>query len=233
MQRPLYRVVIDTIVERIASGELPPGAMLPSESQLGADLGVSQGTARKALMELESRRVLRRVQGRGTFVAVQTPENSLFHFFRLRRPDGTQIRPELSAETVRRRLATAAEAAILHDGPGEVVEIDRVRSHEGQPVVREISVVPGALFPGLPERAPLPNTLYVMFQQAYRCIIVRAEEQIHARPADAHSADLLGVATGTPLLEVERHAIDVLDRTVEIRRSSYLTDPLIYAITLQ
>ena len=76
MAPPLYQVVIDTIVERIASGVLQSGALLPSETQLGAELGVSQGTARKALMELESRGLVQRAQGRGTFVTVRTPETS-------------------------------------------------------------------------------------------------------------------------------------------------------------
>ena len=59
MAPPLYQVVIDTIIERIASGSLASGAMLPSETQLGAELGVSQGTARKALIELEARGLVR------------------------------------------------------------------------------------------------------------------------------------------------------------------------------
>lgn len=45
MELPLYQTVIDTIVTRIASGELLPGGMLPSETQLAAETGVSQGTA--------------------------------------------------------------------------------------------------------------------------------------------------------------------------------------------
>ncbi|WP_231098362.1 GntR family transcriptional regulator [Rhodovulum sulfidophilum] len=64
MATPLYQTVIDTIVARIASGELPSGALLPSETQLGAELGVSQGTARKALSELEKRGLVQRAQPR-------------------------------------------------------------------------------------------------------------------------------------------------------------------------
>ena len=117
MAPPLYQVVMNTIVDRIASGSLPSGAMLPSETQLGAELGVSQGTARKALMELEARGLVQRVQGRGTFVTVRTPETSLFNFFRLRNPDGTLESPRLEWETVRRRAATPEERAELFGRP--------------------------------------------------------------------------------------------------------------------
>ncbi len=233
MDRPLYRVVIDTIVERIASGELPPGAMLPSESQLGAELGVSQGTARKALIELEQRGLVQRAQGRGTFVTVQTPESALFNFFRLRGEDGSQQAPVLESQEIRRRKSTGEERKLLFGAPAEVFEITRLRSLSGNDKVFEVSVVPTGLFPGLADRAPLPNTLYVFYQQAYSCIIVRAEEKLRAGPADATVARQLDVAEGTPVLSVDRLAIDVLDRPVERRISHALTQSHAYTVSLR
>ena len=233
MSEPLYKVVISTVIDRIATGVWPPGAMLPSETQLGAELGVSQGTARKALMALEAQGLVQRSQGRGTFVTVRTPESALFHFFRLRRSDGSQTRPELVREKVERRRARKAEREVLHGHPASVFEIERIRSLEGRPSAFELSVVPVDLFPGLDSHAPLPNTLYVHYQQAYRCIIARAEEALRAVAADRAAAEALGVAPGTPLLSVDRRSIDVQNRVVEWRRSSCLTDEMAYHISLQ
>lgn len=232
MTQPLYKVVIDTIVGRIASGALPPGAMLPSETQLGAELGVSQGTARKALSELEARGLVQRAQGRGTFVTVRTPESSLFNFFRLRNADGSQTIPELVSERVVRRAATEDETADLHGRPRDVVEIERVRSLNGVPLVHEVSVVPLPLFAGIADRAPLPNTLYVFYQQAYSCIIVRAEEQLRAIAAPAAAAAALGLRPESPVLSVDRIAIDVLDRAVERRASICATHGYGYFVSL-
>ena len=232
MAPPLYQVVMNTIVDRIASGSLPSGAMLPSETQLGAELGVSQGTARKALMELEARGLVQRVQGRGTFVTVRTPETSLFNFFRLRNPDGTLESPRLEWETVRRRAATPEERAELFWRPESVIEIERVRSLAQRPVTHEVSVVSAALFPGLADRVPLPNTLYVFYQQAYSVIIVRADERLSAHAVSEASAKALGVPAGTPVLEVRRRAIDVLDRVVELRGSQSLTDQHDYFVSV-
>ncbi|MBK0327848.1 GntR family transcriptional regulator [Rhodobacteraceae bacterium F11138] len=232
MATPLYRTVIDTIVERIASGELPSGTMLPSETQLGAELGVSQGTARKALMELEQSGLVQRAQGRGTFVTVRTPETSLFNFFRLRHPDGTLEGPQLDRETVTRRSATDTERADLHGSPEDVIEIERVRSIGGQPVTHEMSVIPAAMFPGIAERQPLPNTLYVFYQQAYSVIIVRADERLGAIGAPEASAKALGLDAGTPVMDVRRRAVDVLERVVELRRSINRTDALDYFVSL-
>ena len=233
LDRPLYQIVIDTIIERIASGALPPGAMLPSEPQLGAELGVSQGTARKALIELEQRGLVQRAQGRGTFVTVRTPENSLFNFFRLRHLDGSQSAPALQAQDIRRRPATAEERGILFGAPEEVFEITRLRGLSGDDKVFEVSVVPAPLFPGLADRAPLPNTLYVFYQQAYSCIIVRAEEKLRAEGATAEIASKLGVPAGAAVLSVDRQAIDALDRVVERRVSHALTGNHAYTVSLK
>lgn len=230
---PLYRVVIDTIVARIASGELPPGAMLPSEQQLGTELGVSQGTARKALIDLEARGLVQRAQGRGTFVTIQTPDRALFNFFRLRGADGARPAPVLEHQEIAARAATRAETRVLHDGPRRVFEIARVRSLPGEDRVFEVATVPQALFPGLMDRAPLPNTLYVFYQQAYSCIVVRADERLSTRPAKAQTAERLGVAPGTPLLRVERVAYDALDRAVERRVSDIYATAHSYDVTLK
>ena len=218
---PLYQVVIDTIVARIASGALPPGAMLPSEVQLGTELGVSQGTARKALMDLEARGLVQRAQGRGTFVTIQTPDRALFNFFRLRGPDGARPAPVLERQEMVARKSKAEERALLHGAPEKVFEIARVRSLPKDDRVCESSVVPQTLFPGLMDRAPLPNTLYVFYQQAYSCIVVRADERLNPCVADAEMAAQLGVAEGAAILKVERLAYDALDRAVE-RRVSFI-----------
>lgn len=233
MSSPLYQVVIDTVVDRIASGAWPPGAMLPSETQLGAELGVSQGTARKALIALEARGLVQRSQGRGTFVTRRTPESSLFQFFRLRRPDGSQARPELLREEVRRRRSRREERERLHGAPASVFEVERVRALDGRASLFERSIVPAELFPGLDGQAPLPNPLYVHYQHSYGIIIVRADESLRAAAADAGAAAALGVAPGTPLLGVDRLSIDVGGRTVEWRRSVCLTGDMTYQISLR
>ena len=42
--RPLYRQVKDEFVKRMVDGLWPAGLLLPSEGQLAAEIGVSQGT---------------------------------------------------------------------------------------------------------------------------------------------------------------------------------------------
>jgi GntR family transcriptional regulator, transcriptional repressor for pyruvate dehydrogenase complex len=60
--------VIDILFGRIESEEYAIDARLPSERTLAAELGVARNTVREALDVLESRRVIRRRAGSGSFV---------------------------------------------------------------------------------------------------------------------------------------------------------------------
>lgn len=231
-QPKLYQTVFDAIIKRIVSGDYGPGSMLPSEFDLAADLGVSQGTARKALIELERKGVVERRQGKGSFVTQRTPESSLFHFFRLRDSSGQQVVPELLAETVRRRKAAAAEQRQLFGNPAQVFEIERTRGWRGKPLCHEVSVVPVDLFPGLADRAPLPNTLYVLFQQAYACAVIAAEDDLKAGLLGDKLAEIFKQPAVTPVLVARRRSFDLLDRVVELRDSIYLTSEVSYAVRM-
>jgi GntR family transcriptional repressor for pyruvate dehydrogenase complex len=57
----------------IQSGELPPGARLPPEHQLAAQIGLSRSGVREAVKVLESARVLDVRRGDGTYVTSLAP----------------------------------------------------------------------------------------------------------------------------------------------------------------
>ena len=65
---PLYAAVRDAVLAAIEDGTLGPGGRIPSTADLARRLDVSLVTAHRALGELVSAGVLRRAQGRGTFV---------------------------------------------------------------------------------------------------------------------------------------------------------------------
>ncbi len=68
------RVVMGTLFARIQSGEYPTNSRLPSERALAAELGVSRNTVREALDVLETRKMIRRRQGSGSFVIYQSEQ---------------------------------------------------------------------------------------------------------------------------------------------------------------
>ena len=64
---------ITKIRSMIQSGELPPGARLPPEPQLAAQMGLSRSGVREAVKVLESARVLDVRRGDGTYVTSLAP----------------------------------------------------------------------------------------------------------------------------------------------------------------
>lgn len=61
--------IAEDIASRIATGEYPPGHMLPSYAQLADLYSVSVSTAARAMRDLRVRRLVVGSRGRGTYVA--------------------------------------------------------------------------------------------------------------------------------------------------------------------
>src|SRR5690606_3412123 len=91
---PLDVKVKQLILDRMISCEWSAGTLLPSEQQLGAEIGVSQGTVRKALDALAAERLVVRRQGRGTFVSRHDQSRTMFQFFKLVNRDGKKLFPD-------------------------------------------------------------------------------------------------------------------------------------------
>ncbi|HEY3425473.1 MAG TPA: winged helix-turn-helix domain-containing protein, partial [Negativicutes bacterium] len=65
---PIYLQVKSYIMDKIKAGEYQPGAKIPTERELSAELGISRNTVSAAYKELLLEGVLEACQGRGTFV---------------------------------------------------------------------------------------------------------------------------------------------------------------------
>ena len=68
-EKPRYQQLKDRIIARISRGDLKPGDRVPSENELVDSSNVSRMTANRALRELTDEGYVRRIAGRGSFVA--------------------------------------------------------------------------------------------------------------------------------------------------------------------
>jgi GntR family transcriptional regulator len=225
--RPLYRQVQEVLVRRIAEGVWQAGQVLPSELEIAADLGVSQGTVRKALDEMTAENLVVRRQGRGTFVAKHDDARILFQFFKLVPDSGERSFPDSRVLEVNKHLDASAAGMLGLKPRDSVLRIDRVRLIRNEACVMEQIHLPAALFPGL-ERRDLPNNLYELYALEFGITVGRASEKLKAVAAAEREASILGVASGTPLLRIDRLAYDLDGRRLEWRVSLCLTETIHY-----
>lgn len=139
MTTTLAQRVVTGLKGKILAGELPPGAKLPSESELIAEYGVSRTVVREAVARLRAEGLVETFRGRGSFV-LAVPEPSAFSLessairshhdvmamidFRL------GVESEAAALAAARHDVTAANAvtaaldAFVAAGPETLVEAD-------------------------------------------------------------------------------------------------------------
>jgi GntR family transcriptional regulator len=224
---PLYQQIKGLITQSLQSGEWKPGELIPSEVELAQRFKVSQGTVRKAIDELAAENLVVRRQGKGTFVATHHEARAQFRFLRLVPDAGGARSAENRILEVRRQRAPAEIAKLLDIKSGDsAIFIRRVQSFEGVPTIVEEIWLPGVIFRGLTvERlVEYKGPMYGLFETEFGTRMIRAAEKIRAVSADADTAHLLGIASGTPLLSVERVSCTYGDKPVEVRRGLYLTD---------
>jgi DNA-binding FadR family transcriptional regulator len=73
-RRKLYHEVLDRLMERIRSGEIPPGGHLPSERELMEQYGVGRPAVREALQAMERSGIVEIAHGERARVVVPTAE---------------------------------------------------------------------------------------------------------------------------------------------------------------
>lgn len=230
---PLYLQVRQKMLDKIIAGTWPPGTALPSEQQLALQMGVSQGTLRKALDALAADRVIVRHQGRGTFVAEHDQRRTLFQFFKIASDEDGRLSPETLFCQVVERNGSAEERAKLAISGRKVWHIHRHRALKGRVVLVEDIVVDHARFPLLDTKVPLPNNIYELYERQFGVTVAKAGERLKAVSANDRQAALLGCEEGSPLLLIERTA-QALDGTpIEFRLTRCLTEGFHYSSDLK
>jgi GntR family transcriptional regulator len=138
--RPAYQQIADALREQMRDGTYPPGAKLPSESELRERWGVASKTVRAALDQLRAEGLVMGRQGVGSFVREQpVPRRlstdiatSLGWYHTLARQG---LRPA-GRTVVTKAPSSALAAEWLGIDPGTVVTVrERVLGTEGQPPV--------------------------------------------------------------------------------------------------
>ncbi len=131
---PKYRQLLQILRNGILQGEWQPGSQLPTEEALSESFGLSRGTVRKAMAQLEAERLIRIEQGVGTFVR-SAPANAIpFHFDDRRQwLEGTGQKVTYEVLTNQVVPATMDVAERLSLSPASpVIQIERLELLDGE-----------------------------------------------------------------------------------------------------
>ena len=211
------------ILERRCVEELKPGDTLPGERALEEEFGVSRITVRRAIGDLVNDGVLRRVRGKGTFVAPaalvgRTYVTSLSDQMRLQDVKATSTiltsAIEVAPPDIGRFFDTDPNTAHVH--------LRRLRLGDGEPYAVDDAWYNAELVPDLLDH-DLTQSVYSVLESTYNLDITDAEQSVTARNADPSQATLLDVAPTTALLHVIRQARSG-QLSVEYCASIYRTD---------
>jgi GntR family transcriptional regulator len=207
---PLWHQTELALRALIADGTWTDGVQLPNEAKLGEMLGVSRITMRHALRNLEEWGLLRREQGRGTFVrsstviaGVRGPTSFTQEMADRGLTVGSRVL-ELRAMPADNEIASALE---IREGT-RVCKIRRLRSGGSHPIGIQTAYLPAKLVPGLVDMGEPLLSLYVTLRDRFGLTAQSALEVYRVGAVSAEDAELLEVAAGSPAFIVQRITSD-------------------------
>ncbi|MFI6094039.1 GntR family transcriptional regulator [Lentzea sp. NPDC051213] len=218
------------ILRRLAEQDLVPGSPIPSERDLAERYGVSRITVRAAVGQLVAEGLLTRAKGRGTFTARRRVEAQLYLESFTANMHGRGLTPSTQVISCAEAVPGPAASTALGLEPNEYAyHLVRLRMADGAPLAVEKGWYSPHVLPGL-DRHDLTCSLYELVATRYGVQLDHARQTVWAETADAHSAGLLGVRKGSPLL-VFRRVASAQGRPCEDVTSWYRGD--LYQVTMQ
>lgn len=203
MRTVRYHEIAEAIRERVHSGEFQAGTLLPSESELSSEYGVSRVTVRRALEVLREEGLLDARQGFGWFVATDPVRQRVG---RLRTIEAQMAESGLqpTRHVLEFGFVSGKSAVTEVLGSGQHLRVRRLNLADGEPFAVVTVWCAARLAHNLSradvERAPFYELLQTPFGGA--------TQTIGAAAASADDAAVLKVPVGSPVLRCERTTRD-------------------------
>ncbi|WP_298912156.1 GntR family transcriptional regulator [uncultured Roseobacter sp.] len=224
---PKYIQLSELLIRDIDAGRLLDGERLPPEREMAQALGTSIGTLRKALADLESKGLLRRVQGSGNYIRKSAKAAGVYAMFRLELLSGgglptadilsveSQIKPsDLPPFGTSSRATRIRRQRYLNDVAIAVEEI-------------WLDASVGELSADL-----LSDSLYQTYLKRLHFWITRAEDRVSIGALPDWTPSLFG-SSGQPSGYIERFSWSDQPHPIEFSRTWFDTAKAVYVQRLK
>jgi GntR family transcriptional regulator len=222
------------ILNLIEQRKLGPGDQLPTEDRLSKGFGVSRPTLREALRQLERDQVIYCVHGRGRFIATDLQRyrdsiTQLRSVTEMARALGFRLTTRVLH--VQKRLPSAEEARQLELASDErIVELERARYAETDPLIYSMDVFPERLVKGLPGQDAWGGSL-VQLMESWGVRLAYSQTTIHATLLSAKLVGQLGVDRKVPWILLVQLNFDADRRPQLFSRDFHRGDEFSFHVT--
>lgn len=218
---PFYHQLKEILKANIMTGEWVPGDRIPSENELRNAYQISRNTVKKALDDMVQEGLLKRIQGKGTFVAKPKLEQSLTGFYSFSKVIKQQgMEPKdvvISIEEIEADTNIANQLKIDLNEP--VTALRRLRCADEEPIILETSYIPKKIVSEIPHDMLKKYSLYDFMEKEAGVVVVSAKEIFEPVLVRDYESQYLGVKEGYPALMLDRIAYNAAKQPVEFCRS--------------
>jgi GntR family transcriptional regulator len=223
------------LAERLRAqvSQMTPDSQMPTEKELVNRYGVSRTTVRRALSGLVEEGLLVSRQGAGTFVAprrIVHPLDQLRPFISIfasvgKRPEGQILRFEwVSEPQLPPQVAHPVDGALM---------IRRLYTIDGAPQAVADIAVPDPFGQRISRAEIDEHPIYQVLQDNLGLTLSYGQIALTSQSATKDLAQPLGVATGHPLLVLQRATMDADDRLLEHATYYLLPDRFELRLTVE
>lgn len=224
-----YFQLAKRIQQQIENGKYAAGELIPSERKIAAHCKLSLATVRKALEVLVQQGFLKRVQGKGTYVASTADRLKTIRYYTLAEgfdDDQAQLNIKfVELKIIKGRPRLNQQLKIR--GNQELYMLKRIITHIDKPIIYCVSYLPRKMFKGLEacEQADFEiEPLYLFLEKKFGVTTTKHIELLSAILTDEETAEPLNVKTGMPLLRIDKIVFTHKGKPYECRVSHCLTD---------
>jgi GntR family transcriptional regulator len=235
---PVYYQIKQTIKNWIVSKEFTPGDKIPSENQLAKQFNVSRLTVRQAIAQLIQEGFLVSKRGQGSFVTYNEDlinsfsleftgfMDDLFYQTQKTKTSSVDIKRTEAPKFLRDKLKLAKNCE-------EIILIKRVRLREKKSFAYTVNYLPVEIGEKISEEELYKKPMLQIMVEDLGIEFTEAFQTIQASFADQEVAEQLGIASGSPVLFVERIMYGKRLRPIELVQSSYPGDLYKYIVRLK